>query len=87
MNTKTETKMSGVIAILIATVLLSVFYNSILINEIRDAEKVSIQNDFNLNQLQLSNQELRESKEQYINYFNTNGMYSDFYGGLIVLNI
>ena len=36
--------------------------------------------------MKLSNQELSESKEMYINYFNNNGMYNDFYGGLILLH-
>ena len=42
--------------------------------------------EFSLNVLNLSNQELRDSKELYINYFNTNGLYNEFYCSLILLS-
>jgi hypothetical protein len=107
MENKNITKLSGVVAVLIAGVLFSLFYILLLGDDIKQLESELLEKEvslnilklsnedlnnklsnteFSLNVMNLSNQELKESKELYITYFNTNGLYNEFYGELAVLN-
>ena len=79
-------RLTGVIAGLIAGLVFSMFYVVLLSAEVKGLEKELVDKEISLNVLNLSNQELRDSNELHVSNFNTNGLYNEFYGSLILIN-